>query len=227
MKIIGHRGAAGLAPENTIAAIRAGIDAGADAIEFDIRLTSDGEFVLVHDISLLRIVGTNTIVSDLPVSDLRIMKTISGEKIPTLVEALKAAEEVTAVIEPKGNDWAGPLTEALRKYKTKPQVCVIAFNREELVRFHTLMPEVPTYALERQNAFSTIRHAHNEGLHGINLNFWILNPFSYLYARLLGLEVLAHTVDRPFYMRYIKTFYPRVGITTNYPQILKKILRVR
>lgn len=55
MKIIGHRGAAGLALENTLESLRAGINAGAHSIEFDVRLTKDGEVVLCHDSDLKKI----------------------------------------------------------------------------------------------------------------------------------------------------------------------------
>ena len=63
MLVIGHRGAAGLAPENTVEAIQAGIDAGADIIEFDIRLTRDNVMVLVHDFHTLRTHHKASIIS--------------------------------------------------------------------------------------------------------------------------------------------------------------------
>ena len=52
--VIGHRGGAGAAPENTLEAIRHGIEAGADAIEFDIHATADDRIVLFHDDTLER-----------------------------------------------------------------------------------------------------------------------------------------------------------------------------
>lgn len=226
MKIIGHRGAAGLAPENTIRAIKTGIEAGADAVEFDIRQTSDGEFVLIHDVTLLRVAGDNSHVKDLSLNEIRNLETFSGEKIATLDEALRARGNAVAVIEAKSNSWAEPLAEYLKKRKPGLKACIISFHQEELLKFRSLLPGVPCYALERQNAFTTIRFARKEDLTGIDLNFWILNPFSYLYARLMGLKILVYTVDRPLYMRYIKTFYPKVGITTNYPNVLKKIKKI-
>ena len=50
--IIAHRGASGLAPENTLPAFRAAIAAGADGIEFDVQLTRDGQAVVVHDFDI-------------------------------------------------------------------------------------------------------------------------------------------------------------------------------
>src|SRR5262245_21501801 len=52
--VVGHRGAAAKAPENTAASIRAGLDAGADVIEIDVGLTADGRVVLLHDTTLDR-----------------------------------------------------------------------------------------------------------------------------------------------------------------------------
>ena len=63
MLVIGHRGAAGLAPENTIEALRAGVKAGADMLEFDIRLTKDNITVLVHDFLTLRTHRQTSIIS--------------------------------------------------------------------------------------------------------------------------------------------------------------------
>ncbi len=52
MLVIAHRGASGLAPENTLAAVRAAIDTGADGIEFDVQLSADGHPVVYHDLTL-------------------------------------------------------------------------------------------------------------------------------------------------------------------------------
>src|SRR6185295_3245030 len=162
MKIIGHRGAAGLAPENTIAAIRTGIEAGADAVEFDVRLTKDREFVLMHDPTLLRIVGANTPVAELTLKQIQSTDTLSGEPIPTLDEALQACEGITAVIEAKGNNWAEALAEVLKKRLTGGKITVISFQPDQLIRFKSLSPYIDCYIVERQNAFRAIRFAHNE-----------------------------------------------------------------
>jgi glycerophosphoryl diester phosphodiesterase len=52
--VVGHRGAAARAPENTAASLRAGIAAGADAVEIDVRLSADGRAVVLHDATLDR-----------------------------------------------------------------------------------------------------------------------------------------------------------------------------
>jgi glycerophosphoryl diester phosphodiesterase len=54
IRIIGHRGARGVAPENTVAAIRHGVEVGAQAIEIDLHVSADGELVVIHDPTLDR-----------------------------------------------------------------------------------------------------------------------------------------------------------------------------
>ena len=52
VQVIGHRGAAGLAPENTLAAFRKALDLGVDALEMDVLITAAGEVVVHHDFAL-------------------------------------------------------------------------------------------------------------------------------------------------------------------------------
>ena len=59
---IGHRGASALAPENTLAGLLAGVQAGADGVEFDVQRTKDGHLVLFHDDNLARITGVRGLV---------------------------------------------------------------------------------------------------------------------------------------------------------------------
>src|SRR4026209_3025795 len=67
--IIGHRGASAVAPENTMAAFKEAIAAGADGIEFDVRLTRDGVPVVIHDSTLHRTGGLPDRIVDLTLSE--------------------------------------------------------------------------------------------------------------------------------------------------------------
>ena len=70
MLIIGHRGAAGLARENSLEALRVGLEAGADMLEFDVRLTKDKIPVLTHDFHTLRTHHDTSIISRLTLTEL-------------------------------------------------------------------------------------------------------------------------------------------------------------
>ncbi|EHM10770.1 glycerophosphoryl diester phosphodiesterase [Thermanaerovibrio velox DSM 12556] len=96
MMVIGHRGAAGLAPENTLGAIRKGLELGVQGIEVDVQLTRDGKPVIIHDFSVDRTSNGTGEVANLTLEEIRRLdagswfgREFQGERIPTLVEVLE------------------------------------------------------------------------------------------------------------------------------------------
>lgn len=94
-QVIGHRGAAGHAPENTIAALEAAARLGARWVEFDVKLAASGEPVLFHDDTLARTTDGKGKVAETPLARLKELDAgawyqtrFKGERIPTLDEAL-------------------------------------------------------------------------------------------------------------------------------------------
>ncbi len=93
--IIGHRGAGGVAPENTRAAIERAISAGAQWVEIDVQETADGEVVVIHDSDLMKIAGLDLKVWDATVEEITAVDIGSffdpkfhDERVPTLREIL-------------------------------------------------------------------------------------------------------------------------------------------
>jgi glycerophosphoryl diester phosphodiesterase len=114
--IIGHRGASGLAPENTLPAFELAIRQGADALEMDVRLTRDGAAVVIHDDTLDRTTDRSGPVLAHTLADLRMAdagarftldrgRTFpfrgTGVRIPTLAEVLWAFPKVPVLLEVK------------------------------------------------------------------------------------------------------------------------------
>ena len=97
MRIIGHRGTPTqpLQPENTLAAVRTALEAGADGVEVDVRATRDGVLVLSHDSDLGRVLGTGAgtgpVVAWTPLAALRALDLPGGTGVPTLAEVLDLA----------------------------------------------------------------------------------------------------------------------------------------
>ena len=96
--VVAHRGASREAPENTLAAFRRAIEAGADAVELDVRLTADGNLAVIHDASVRRTTGARGRVAGITVDDLETLdaggwfgKAFAGERIPLLEEVVEAA----------------------------------------------------------------------------------------------------------------------------------------
>ena len=69
--VIAHRGAAGRAPENTLASVRAAIEDGADIVEIDVQETADGEVVVIHDSDFMKVAGVSSKIWDLSLAEAR------------------------------------------------------------------------------------------------------------------------------------------------------------
>jgi glycerophosphoryl diester phosphodiesterase len=221
MKIIGHRGAAGLALENSLESLRAGVEAGADALEIDVRLTRDEHLVLSHDPSTEQVADRKLIISSVTLAQLKKLRLRNGESWPTLEAALLAVPQAALVIEGKEVGWAEPLAKQLSSHARR-DISVISFNHDELKRFHDLLPSVPTFALESIHAFGAIRRAARDGFAGVDTGFWLLNPFTYLAARRRRLDIIVYTVDWPWLVAYFTLFFPQINLTTNVPNKLQR-----
>lgn len=100
--VTAHRGYARRAPENSLAAFRAAIEAGADIIELDVQLTSDGEVVVLHDDDLRRMTGDRRRISRVSLEELRQIPflprgeygpEVAGERVPELRDVIELARE--------------------------------------------------------------------------------------------------------------------------------------
>jgi len=111
MKIIGHRGARGLAPENTIAGLKKGLEHKVDEVEFDLRVTKDGVVVLHHDRDLVDPNGKRLSIAGHTYRELQAHK----PDLPTLSQALDALKNtVPLYIEVKPGEPAAPIITALQ-----------------------------------------------------------------------------------------------------------------
>ncbi len=100
-RIIGHRGACGYAPENTLASLRKAAQLGARWVEFDVRLTAEGRCVLLHDSTLDRTTDGEGTLADFTLDALAALDSgswfapeFAGETIPTLEEAIDLLGEL-------------------------------------------------------------------------------------------------------------------------------------
>lgn len=221
IKVIGHRGAKALAPENTIAGIKAGIAAGVDGIEFDIKMTKDKQFVLSHDDSLLRLWNINAKISELDFQQLKKLTTKAGRTIETLSDALENIGDTPAIIEAKGDGWARLLANYLHNHPKKSLCTVIAYNHRELFIFGQNCPNVPLYGLERFNSAEALNNARIFGFDGIDLNFLGLNPLVYWLARRRKLSVVAYNINYVWLAKMLRFLYPSLIMTTNIPHKLQ------
>ncbi len=222
IKIIGHRGSAGTALENTLESFRAGIEAGADALELDVRMTRDKQVVVCHDADLLRIANDKRLVARLNLKDLQKIKLLNNEHLPTLVEVLELIKNTPVVVEIKEYGMARAVLAVFDKFPDN-NATIASFKLKEVVLFKSLSPDTKCYAANRDSPFEILDLVSSAGLDGVDLNFWILNPWTYFLARRRKLDIMVYTVNHKFLARFIHFLYPKVMICTDYPNKLREL----
>jgi glycerophosphoryl diester phosphodiesterase len=156
-EIIAHRGASHDAPENTIAAIMLAWEQQADAVEFDVYLSKDGQIVLMHDATTKRTAGVDRKVVDQTLAELRKLdvggwkdRRFAGERIATLAEALdRIPSGKRALIEVKcGPEIVPELKRVIDAAALKPeQTAVISFDAEVIAGTKAALPKLQAYWL--------------------------------------------------------------------------------
>lgn len=125
IKIIGHRGAPALEPENTLLSLQKAIDMGCDMIEIDARTTKDGEVVLMHDPTLNRTTDGIGPVFEKTLKELKKLDAGRGEKIPTLKEVWDLSKNRTELnIEIREKKVLDKVISFIKKEQIKNQVLI-------------------------------------------------------------------------------------------------------
>jgi glycerophosphoryl diester phosphodiesterase len=133
--IVGHRGAAGECPENTVLSFSRALEQGADALELDVRLTADGVPVVIHDATADRTTSGSGRVQCLSLERLQEFDAGSGQRVPTLATVLAQFPETPLIVEIKEADAAEPARQAIARAGAKERVLVGSFVHEALVPF--------------------------------------------------------------------------------------------
>lgn len=146
--IIGHRGACGHEPENTLRSFAKAIELGVDMIEFDVHVCASGELVVIHDDTVDATTNGSGFVAEKTLSELQVLDAGKGEHIPTLREVLDLVDRRVKVdIELKGVGTAilvAQLIEEYVQYKNwvYDDFFVTSFESNELALFRTACPHV-------------------------------------------------------------------------------------
>ena len=201
MLTIGHRGAAGYEPENTIQSFAKAIKLGAEMIEFDVQLCKTGEVVVIHDFTLERTTNGNGLVAETPLSKLKQLDARKGQQIPTLEEVLKTISRKTIVnIELKGINIAQPTANIIRDFIENKNwqtndFLVSSFNHSELLTFKKLMPETRIGVLYEEIPASFNETASALNAYSINAEFNYLNKKIVNWVHSIGYKIYAYTVN--------------------------------
>ncbi|MEE8490388.1 MAG: glycerophosphodiester phosphodiesterase family protein [Acidimicrobiia bacterium] len=131
--VIAHRGASGLFPENTLLAFRKAIEVGADALEFDVRVTGDGIPVVIHDATVDRTTDGVGAVSQLTLAAISEFNAGEGENVSALEVVLEATEGTPLIVEIKDRQSGRRVAETIRAGRADRRVLVGSFESEPLV----------------------------------------------------------------------------------------------
>lgn len=223
MLIIGHRGAAGRAPENTMSSFEAAFKAGADMIELDVRLTADNRLVVIHDSRLLRTHHLRDLVANVTYERLR--KLTVDRPVPLLEEILDIYfGRILLNIELKSRGSGEQLVRLLKKhYIAKAsdwdKVIVSSFRGSELVQVRQLAKRANLALLHSENPFIFVAYHRLINLTAVGFHRLYLNRLALEIARCAGIFIYVYTVDRPGALRHLEEKGVQ-GVVTNYPDKL-------
>jgi len=221
--VVGHRGAAGLAPENTIAGVLKAVEVGADAVEIDVQKTVDDVMIVVHDEDLSRVAGTNINVRKVRYKDLENIR-VSGEKIPTLEEVLTVSiDKIFVFIEIKNKGDEEKTLDVIRSVGASDRVAIISFYEEPLIKIKRCSPNIPVGIIYYQPPGKII-DAKKNGFELVLPRYPLATEKSIEFAHRIGLRMIAWTVNDEKWIRELAS-RKIDGITTDYPDKAVKIRR--
>lgn len=218
--IIGHRGASAVALENTIAAFEAAIAAGADGIEFDVRLSRDGVPVIIHDDTLYRTVGLRKRVADLTAEELRAVD------VPSLRELfqLMARNSLILCLEIKASAPKLPdlCCRLVNEFSFQDRVIIECFNLQTL---KAIDPWLRTAALFEPRLYAEqnlIDRTLAVGASVLALHHRLAKPSLVEKAKLAGLMVVVWTVDDTAWLARARSMGIEALITNDPARMLKE-----
>ena len=226
IKTIAHRGYVAKGVENSIEALEGAAEVGADYVEFDIILTKDNKFVVMHDYNLKRLAGLNKRVQDMNFDEVVGLTIKQGDytsKIPSLEEFVTKAKELNMnlVIElkPHGaepSNYIDILIGEIKRLKLE-NYKFMSLNSKVMEELETKVPNIETgYVIPLQ--FGNFHHS--------NVDFFVIEDFSYRdrlveQARKENKQVFVWTINDPALItKYLQS--PADGIITDKPEIVKE-----
>lgn len=223
MLIIGKRGAAGLAAENTLDSLKAGRASGCDILHFDVRLTRDGTPVLHHDPSLLRTHGIDKNLSQL--HDNELVALTAGQPIPTLESVLdNYFGKILLMVELRSRGSARAVMDLLvarcgSKQSEWDKVLLASYKVSDLMLARKISRQVPLALMHDNNPFAYIAYHRLLNFTAVGFHRLHTNRLAHQIAKKAAIFTFTYTVNRPQAAKLLeKKGYD--GIVTNYPDRL-------
>ena len=217
---IGHRGAAGHEPENTLRSIRRALELGADGVEIDVRYV-DGELIVFHDARLERTTNGRGVVARKSFAELRALDAGEGEQIPTLREVFETVNRRAVInIELKGRRTAGPVEALIGEFVSRHgweygDFVVSSFHHGELRAIGNRQIRIGLLLTRPSRLYSVSAR---------RVRAWSVHPaLRYVTARFVedahrrGWRVLVYTVNEPAALERMRALGVD-GVFTDFPE---------
>lgn len=233
-KVFAHRGASGIAPENTLAAISLAADLGAKAIELDVNISSDGVAIIMHDESVDRCTNASGLISDITFAQLQKLdagswfaEKFSDEKIPTLKQAMDLISGrglyFNLEIKPSPGREAETAEIIANEIKVNWQendpILVSSISEIALKVFNKIIPHISLGLIVRDVPKNWHEKLSGNNCISIHFEYSFANTHIINEIKSAGFFALAYTVDDPEMVK--KLFAMGIdGIFTNNPKLL-------
>ncbi len=222
MKIIGHRGARGLAPENTIKGLQKALEHHVDALEFDLRVTQDGIVILHHNPYLTDPNGQRHVISRSTYQELLAHK----PDLATFEALLKTiGHPVPLYVEVKRGVPVKPIVKLFAAYLAadwKAEYFLLGSKSQKtLLALHRALPSIPKIVIEPWSGVRASHRARQIGTKYISMNqLWLWSGFIRAVSR-SGYHLYAYTLNDPVKAKRWAR-YGLYGVVTDYPDRFKK-----
>lgn len=220
---IGHRGAKGHEPENTLPSFQKAMDLNVDGIELDVHVCKTGELIVIHDFTVDRTTNGSGAVSELSLSEIKSLRINDEIEVPTLEEVLDLVEKKCFInIELKGRHTAKPVSHLLEKYILErdysyDDFIVSSFQREELEMMFTINPNIHLGILTQASVNQALEWASTFSAKAIHPHFSLLTEKNVKKAQDEGFKVYTWTINETEDIERIKTYNVN-GIITDFPE---------
>ncbi|UFH35996.1 glycerophosphodiester phosphodiesterase [Flavobacterium acetivorans] len=219
---IGHRGAKGHAPENSLISFQKALDMQVDGIELDVHLSADGELIVIHDETIDRTTSGKGLVNKLSLHELKSVLIENKHEIPTLQEVFDLVNQNCVInIELKTYETAAKVTELIEKYVSEKNwqydcFLVSSFDWNALQQIRFLNDEIPIGILTETNLDLALAFAKFIQAKSIHPHFHLLTKENTKRMQEKGFQVFPWTVNEQEDLKKIKSFNVN-GIITDFP----------
>ena len=218
IRIIGHRGALGLEPENTIRSFRRAQQVGADEVELDIRLSADGHLVVVHDATVDRTTDGTGAVADLTLAQLRALDAGDGAQIPTYEQVL-AAVDLPIQTEIKAIEAVPAFVALVRRHGLAERVYASSHHADIVAAVRDAAPEVPRALILPSSPSDAVPRARAVDASWLALGIRGLTPSLVDAVHDAGIAIDAWPVPDPATLERARGFGV-AAVTTDNPHLL-------